>query len=222
MRKKPKIEETVIRKLASANQKPVTAVRDSLVIFQPWNRLRSSRRARRACARPARTLCPFRRKAWRQWALIFPTVFGFISGREVKRNQPLIYRHAAALALASVYLSGCLPVPWVYHTRPDVDGEVMQNHAPVGGARVRYSLNNSDENCDSYDSYRWKQYHRLMGNFILKGPARFFISFSCYLGPLSSEAAESVLRLPRASVRTERCSWTAEQWLARSRRSLWT
>ena len=70
-------------------------------------------------------------------------------------------RHAAALALASAYLSGCLPVPWVYHTRPDVDGEVMQNHAPVGAARVRYSLNNSDENCDSYESYTARSRSRL-------------------------------------------------------------
>jgi hypothetical protein len=92
----------------------------------------------------------------------------------VKRNQPLIYCHAAVLALASVYLSGCLPVPWVYHTRPDVDGEVMQNHAPVGGAKVRYSLNNSDENCDSYDSYKVEAVSSPDGKFHFEGTRSFF------------------------------------------------
>jgi hypothetical protein len=58
--------------------------------------------------------------------------------------------------------------------RPDVDGEVMQNHAPVGGARVRYSLNNSDENCDSYDSYKVEAVSSPDGNFHFEETRSFF------------------------------------------------
>jgi hypothetical protein len=83
-------------------------------------------------------------------------------------------RHAATLALASAYLSGCLLVPWVYHTRPDVNGEVLQNHTLLGGAKVRYSLNNSDENSDSYDSYKVEAVSSPDGEFHFEGTRSFF------------------------------------------------
>ena len=99
----------------------------------------------------------------------------YLSGARLSANSvSMNLRHAAAVALASAYLSGCLPVPWVYHTRPDVDGEVMQNHAPVGAARVRYSLNNSDENCDSYDSYKVEAVSSPDGKFHFEGTRSFF------------------------------------------------
>ena len=50
----------------------------------------------------------------------------------------------------------------------------MQNQAPVGGARVRYSLNNSDENCDSYDSYRVEAVSSSDGKFHFEGTRSFF------------------------------------------------
>ena len=50
----------------------------------------------------------------------------------------------------------------------------MQNHAPVGGARVRYSLNNSDENCDSYDSYKVEAVSSPDGKFHFEGTRSFF------------------------------------------------
>src|SRR5277367_3719486 len=91
-----------------------------------------------------------------------------------KVSRPMKIRHVAGLALASAYLSGCVPVPWVYHTRPDVDGKVMQNHAPLGGAGVRYSLNSSDENCDSYDSYKVEAVSSPDGKFHFEGTRSFF------------------------------------------------
>ena len=66
--------------------------------------------------------CSDRRKTLR--ACVFVTLrAGHLSGARLSANSVSInLRHIAALALASAYLSGCLPVPWVYHSRPDVDG----------------------------------------------------------------------------------------------------
>jgi hypothetical protein len=50
----------------------------------------------------------------------------------------------------------------------------MQNHAPVGGARVHYSLNNGDKNCDSYDSYKKEAVSSPDGKFHFEGTRSFF------------------------------------------------
>jgi hypothetical protein len=86
-----------------------------------------------------------------------------------------ILGRAAVLAFWASHLSGCLPVPWIYHTRPDVDGEIMQNHAPVGGAKVRYSLDDKDLDCDSSsDSYKMEVVSSTDGKFHFDGTRSFF------------------------------------------------
>ena len=53
------------------------------------------------------------------------------------------------LALAATCLSSCVALPIRYHTRPDIYGTVTRNGAPVEGAKIGYSDDLTDSDCDS-------------------------------------------------------------------------
>jgi hypothetical protein len=88
---------------------------------------------------------------------------------------PTMVRQAAALVLGVTYLFGCLPVPWFYHTRPNIDGVVTRNGVPVDGAQVGYSNDLKDVECDSpNDSYSERTVSSTDGKFHFKGTHSFF------------------------------------------------
>jgi hypothetical protein len=80
-------------------------------------------------------------------------------------------RHAAALALGTTYLSGCLPVPWFYNTRPDIDGVVRRSEVPIAAAKVRYTFDTSDVNCNSSSE---EAVSSAYGQFHFDGARSFF------------------------------------------------
>ena len=85
------------------------------------------------------------------------------------------FRHAIMLALGATYLCGCLPVPWFYHTRPDIDGTVRRTGVPIEGAKVVYSENLSDVDCtSSNDSYPQSAISSADGSFHFDGTYSFF------------------------------------------------
>jgi hypothetical protein len=82
---------------------------------------------------------------------------------------------AVAIALGATYFFGCLPVPWFYHTRADIDGMVKRNGAPVQGAKVAYSEDLGDTDCDSpKDTYPENAVSSDDGKFHFKGTQSFF------------------------------------------------
>ena len=56
---------------------------------------------------------------------------------------------ALTLALGTPFLCSCLPLPVRYHTQPDIYGTVTRNGVPVGDAKVGYSDDLTDAQCDS-------------------------------------------------------------------------
>jgi len=59
------------------------------------------------------------------------------------------FRYALTYVLSATCLSSCLPLPVHYHTQPDIYGTVARNGVPVAGAKVGYSDDLTDAQCDS-------------------------------------------------------------------------
>jgi len=59
------------------------------------------------------------------------------------------FLHALTFVYAATCFSSCLPLPVQYHTQPDIYGTVVRNGVPVAGAKVGYSDDVSDSDCDS-------------------------------------------------------------------------
>lgn len=93
-------------------------------------------------------------------------------------NAPMtigqIFRRAAVLVLGATCLWGCLPVPWFYHTRPDIDGTVTLNGVPVEGATVGYSNEDRDEQCNSPSDSYTETKSSADGTFHFTGAHSFF------------------------------------------------
>jgi hypothetical protein len=95
---------------------------------------------------------------------------------------------ALTLVLGATCLSSCLPLPLQYHTQPDIYGTVTRNDVPVAGAKVGYSGDLTDAECDSpIDSHPAKVASAANGAFHFEGTYSFF--HIIYLKP---HAAESV------------------------------
>ena len=81
---------------------------------------------------------------------------------------------AVALAICAIYTCGCFPAPVLYHTRPDIEGVIMQNGRPAEGVKVTYSTNLGDTKCDSDDAYPQTAVTSSDGTFHLQGTRSFF------------------------------------------------
>ena len=82
----------------------------------------------------------------------------------------------------------CLPLPVRYHTQPDIYGTVARNGVPVAGAKVGYSDDRTDTQCDSpVVSHPPPTASEANGTFHFQGTYSFF--HIVYLKP---HAAESV------------------------------
>ncbi len=98
------------------------------------------------------------------------------------------FRYALTLVLGATCLSACLPLPVRYHTQPDIYGTVARNGVPVAGAKVGYSDDLTDAQCDSpIVSHPASVESQANGTFHFEGTYSFF--HIIYLKP---HAAESV------------------------------
>jgi hypothetical protein len=48
----------------------------------------------------------------------------------------------------TLVLTGCFPVPWVYHRWPDFSGVITRDDKPIAAAKVRYSTDRKAVNCN--------------------------------------------------------------------------
>jgi hypothetical protein len=91
------------------------------------------------------------------------------------------------LVLGATCLSSCLPLPVYYHTRPDIYGTVTRNGVPVEGAKVGYSDELTDTQCDSpIYSHPAKVATEANGAFHFEGTYSFF--HFIYLKPQNAES----------------------------------
>jgi hypothetical protein len=94
---------------------------------------------------------------------------------------------ALTLVLGATCLSSCLPLPVRYHTRPDIYGTVTRNGVPVEGAKVGYSDEISDTDCDSpVFSHPTKVVSEANGTFHFEGTYSFF--HIIYLKPHTADS----------------------------------
>jgi len=94
---------------------------------------------------------------------------------------------ALTLVLGVTCLSGCLPLPVRYHTQPDIYGTITRNGVPVGGAKVGYSDDLTDAQCDSpVVSHPAPVTSEANGAFHLEGTYSFF--HIIYLRPPTAES----------------------------------
>ena len=59
------------------------------------------------------------------------------------------FLYALILVLCATGLGACLILPVHYHTQPEIYGTVTRNGVPVDGAKVGYSDELTDSECDS-------------------------------------------------------------------------
>ena len=82
---------------------------------------------------------------------------------------------ALTFLIGAACLSSCIPLPVHYHTRPDIYGTVTRNGVPVEGAKVGYSDDLTDAQCDSpVDSHPATVVSEANGAFHFEGTYSFF------------------------------------------------
>jgi hypothetical protein len=97
------------------------------------------------------------------------------------------FRHALMFVLSATCLSSCLLLPVRYHTQPDIYGTVERNGVPVAGAKVGYSDDMTDAQCDSpVVSHPAPVTTEANGTFHFEGTYSFF--HIIYLKPHASES----------------------------------
>jgi hypothetical protein len=102
------------------------------------------------------------------------------------------FHHAIMLVLGPTCLSSCMPLPVHYHTSPDIYGTVERNGAPVGGAKVGYSVDLTDTHCDSpVDMHPATVISEPNGAFHFEGTTSFFQII--YWRPHPTESANGMI-----------------------------
>jgi len=95
---------------------------------------------------------------------------------------------ALTLVLGATCLSSCLPLPVHYHTQPDIYGTVTRNGVPVEGAKVGYSDDLNDTQCDSPVDSHPAKVAEANGAFHFEGTYSFF--HIIYLKPRAAESVQ--------------------------------
>jgi hypothetical protein len=97
---------------------------------------------------------------------------------------------ALTLVLGATCLSSCIPLPVSYHTQPDIYGTVTRSGVPVGGAKVGYSDDLTDAQCDSpVVSHPAPVTSEANGTFHFEGTYSFF--HIIYLRPVAADSVNS-------------------------------
>jgi len=94
---------------------------------------------------------------------------------------------ALTLVFAATCLSACLPLPVRYHTSPEIYGTVTRNGVPVQGAKIGYSNDMTDAQCDSpVVTHPAPVTSEANGTFHFEGTYSFF--HFIYLRPIAADA----------------------------------
>jgi len=97
---------------------------------------------------------------------------------------------ALVLMLVGTGLSACLPLPVRYHTTPDIYGTVTRNGVPVAGAKIGYSDDLTDAQCDSpVVSHPAPVTSEANGTFHFEGTSSFF--HIIYLRPIAADSVNA-------------------------------
>jgi len=94
---------------------------------------------------------------------------------------------ALTLVLAATCICSCIPLPVSYHTTPEIYGTVTRNGVPVDGAKIGYSNDMTDAQCDSpVVSHPAPVTSEPNGTFHFEGTYSFF--HIIYLRPIAADS----------------------------------